>query len=85
MIARQLTITASSAELIATTGFGDPVEVQNLGTGTLWLGGDNTVDETNGFKVASGESKNLRYWSKVIWGYAETNNCDIRILEEKQG
>ena len=85
MVARQLIITASNNVLIATSGFGDPVSLQNLGTGTLWVGGGNANDHTSGTKVASGDSVDLRFWSGQIYGYAETNNCDVRILEQHQG
>jgi len=85
MISSKVTITASSAALIATSGYGDPIILQNLGTGTLWVGGDNTVDNTNGLKVAVNDQLDLSKWSGEAWGYAETNNCDVRVIEEKLG
>jgi len=85
MIASQVTITASSAALIATSGYGDPIILQNLGTGTLWVGGADTVDNTNGLKVATGDILNLSSWSGKVYGYAETNDCDVRVIEEKLG
>ena len=85
MIARQLTISSGSNEVIAKTGYGDPVRVQNLGTGILWIGGLITVDETDGFKVPVNGEIDLRHWSGNICGYAETADCDVRIIEEKLG
>ena len=85
MINRAVAITAATTELIATTGFGDPVRIQNLGTGVLWVGGDDTVDNTDGFKVPVDGELDCRFWGGEVYGYAETNNCDVRVLEEKEG
>jgi hypothetical protein len=85
MIVRNLMITASNVEFIAKTGFGDPVQVQNLGTGSLYIGSDSSVDDASGLLISGSLPFDLKNYSGNIWGFALTNDCDVRVIEEIVG
>ena len=89
MIVRKVSITVATAELIAVTGFGDPVVLQNLGPGSLYIGSDDTVLNTTGFLVtvepAVNSQVNLLNHSGEIWGYASGGGCDVRVIENVSG
>ena len=90
MIVRNLTITsAATAVLIAKTGFGDPIIIENLGTGVLYIGTDDTVTDADGFRItaspAANSVVNLLNNSGDVYGYAKTANCDVRIIENVSG
>ena len=89
MIVRKVTITSGTAALIAKTGFGDPIILTNLGSGSLYIGNDNTVTNANGFPVtinpAINSTLNLLSYEGEVWGYALSTNCDIRVIESISG
>ena len=89
MIVRKVTIPNGSAALIAKTGFGDPVKLINLGGGVLFIGGDNTVTNANGFQVTVSPAVNsqadLLSYEGEIWGYGQGSTCDVRVIESISG
>jgi len=89
MIVRKVVISSGTAALIAKTGFGDPIILTNLGTGSLYIGKDNTVTNVDGFPItinpAVNSTLNLLNYEGEVWGYAFTNNCDVRVIENNSG
>ena len=85
LVMRKVTLVANTAKLITTTGFGDPVILQNLSGVLVYLGGDDTVTNNNGFQLtispAVNSEINLLNYSGEIWGYAIGGAGDIRVLE----
>ena len=88
MITRAVVIAAATAKKIATTGFGDPVFVENEGADVLYIGGDNTVTNANGFPIQVAPSVlsriDLKDYAGDIWGYSVAG-CNVRIIENILG
>ena len=65
------TITSGQSDVVATTGFGDPVLLINLGPGTLYTGGykadasTGTSQFQNGVNTVAGTGTNYSAWVKV--------------------
>ena len=87
MIVRQISILAGTAGLITTTGYGDPLIIENMvGGGTLYIGQDDTVTNADGFLVSSAlPPLNLNEYEGQVWGYALGGVCDIRLIENILG
>jgi len=85
LIVRAVTLVATTAKKLATTGFGDPVILQNLSTVPVYIGGDATVTSTNGFKLNTAltvnSEINLLNYSGEVWGYADGGAGDVRVIE----
>ena len=88
MITRAVVIPAATATLIATTGFGDPIFVENQGADVLYLGGDLTVTNLTGFPVQVAPSIlsriDLRDYAGKVYGYS-TAGCNVRFIENITG
>jgi len=88
MIIRAVAIAASTAKLIAHTGFGDPILIENEGADILYIGPDNTVTNLNGFGIPVAPNVlsrlDLRDYTGEIWGYSVAG-CSVRLIEEVSG
>jgi hypothetical protein len=88
MITRVVTLAAATAKLIATTGFGDPVFLENEGADVLYIGGDATVTNLTGFAIQVAPSVlsriDLKDYAGAIWGYS-TAGCSVRLIENISG
>ena len=89
MIVRKVTVPSGTAVMIAKTGFGDPIILTNLGSGSLYIGQDNTVTNADGFPVtinpAVNSVLNLLSYEGEVWGYALSADCDVRVIESISG
>lgn len=89
MIVRKVALVAATPTLITTTGFGDPLKISNIGPGTLYIGGDASVLDTNGFKVTVYPNLyseiDLNNYGGQVWGYASGGACDVRVIEQYSG
>ena len=85
LIVRAVTLADGVAKKIATTGFGDPVVLQNLSSVALYIGGDNTVAAANGFKLNTAllvnSEINLLNYAGEIWGFVAGAAGDVRVIE----
>jgi len=88
MITRAVVIPAATATIISTTGFGDPVFVENEGANVLYIGGDNTVTNATGFPIQVAPSVlsriDLKDYAGKIWGYSVAGT-NVRIIENFLG
>jgi hypothetical protein len=88
MIIRNITIPAATATFIATTGFGDPILIENEGADVLYIGGTTAVTNLTGFGIPAVPSVlsrlDLRDYEGKIYGYS-TAGCSVRIIEEVSG
>ena len=75
------TVGNTAVELVAVNGRRSACEIQNLGTTDLWLGVDNTVDATNGYKLGAGLSYYDPHSVDAWWGYQATSAGDVRVIE----
>jgi hypothetical protein len=88
-VSRHSLTQSATAVLLATTGFGDPLIIRNLGAGTLYIGHDATATNLTGypltaFPLVNCEADLLNYGGQVF-GYADGGNCDVAVVEEISG
>jgi hypothetical protein len=88
MITRAVAVPAATATLLATTGFGDPVFVENEGANVLYIGGTNAVTNVDGFPIQVAPSVlsriDLKDYAGQIWGYS-VGGCNVRLIENISG
>jgi hypothetical protein len=88
MVIRNITIPAATATFITTTGFGDPILIENEGADVLYIGSASTVTNLTGFGIPAVPSVlsrlDLRDYEGKIYGYS-TAGCSVRIIEEVSG
>jgi len=61
------------------------VAIHNLSGNTIYLGSDDTVDETDGFPLAVGATITLEIKANVeVFARTESGTADIRILQASQ-
>ena len=88
-VSRVTLTAAATAVVLATTGFGDPLMIRNIGPGTLYVGKDNTVTNLTGFPVnvypAVACELDLMNYEGKVYGYASGGNCSVAIIQEVAG
>ena len=90
MVVNRVSLTsAATGALIATTGFGDPLIIRNIGPGVLYVGADNTVTNLTGFPVsvypAVNCEVNLMNFGGTVFGYADGGNCSVAVIQQVAG
>jgi hypothetical protein len=88
MITRVVAVAAATPKMIATTGFGDPVFIENEGADVLYIGGTNAVTNLTGFAIQVAPNVlsriDLKDYAGEIWGYS-TAGCSVRLIENISG
>lgn len=90
---KQITVPIGVSVHLATTSYGDPITLVNIGPGVLYLGDNLPVDNTNGLPIAAATATatgvnsriELKDYQGQVWGYAQGGNCVVALIENTPG
>jgi len=75
-----ITVTTSATLIIATNTSRKSILIRNNGSATLFIGGNNSVTTSNGYRITGGQSMYI-FETDEVYGIVASGTLDVRYLE----
>ena len=79
-----VSVADSATEIAASDTDRIQIIIRNEGSGTVFIGGNNSVTTSNGFPIKSNETLTIGDYNGIIYGIVASGTSDVSFSEEEK-